>query len=137
MAGERLAQKITKLVNNSKSNFLYGTVTSIDPIKIKVDGLPELNKNQIILSDNVKEKIIKIPSSKNPGHTHIIQSLTTDPAGQDSHTHTIQNFETDKALLEITLREGLKIGDKVFIIQSNDNQLFYVSEVVKDDTNKN
>lgn len=132
MAGEKIAQCLINLNTGLTSNFLYGVVTGVEPIKIKVEGLPELKENQIILSDNVKEKKIKIPTEKKPKHKHSVKELTTKPAGEDNHTHTIVGFETEEALEEITLWEDLKVGDKVFIIQSNDKQLFYVLEVVKE-----
>ncbi len=131
MPGERLAKNLLGLINSkASSNFLYGVVTNIEPIKIKVDGLPELKENQIILSDNVREKKIKIPTKAKPKHKHRVGALTTNPGG-DGHTHSIPAFETEESLEEIVLWEDLKINDKVFIIQSNDKQLFYVLEVVK------
>lgn len=111
MAGEKFSNCIVNLTKGLlTSNFLYGIVTGVKPIKIKVDGLPELKENQIILSDNVKEKKIKIPK----------------------HKHTVDGVESSEELEEITLWGDLKAGDKVFIIQSNDKQLFYVLEVVKE-----
>lgn len=132
MAGERLAQTISNLRGGLSSNFLFGVVTGIKPIKIKIEGLPELKETQIILSDNVKKKKIKIPTNDKPKHKHAVNTLTTTPGGEDSHTHTIPAFETQEALEEITLWEDLKKGDKVFVIQSNDKQMFYVLEVIKE-----
>ena len=132
---EEFVQKLKGLNAPLTNNFLFGVVTSVDPIKVKVEGYPELNKNQIILGELVREQKIKVPNKEKPKHKHKIKTLTTSTGGQDSHTHTIQGFETEEALEEITLREGLKKGDKVFIIQSNDKQLFYIMErILKDDT---
>ena len=137
IAGEKIAKYLMNGFNKTiSSNFLFGIVTSIDPIKIKIEGLPELESSQIILSDNVKEKKIKIPTEGKPNHKHKINTLITTASGEDNHTHEIPPFETMDALPEITLWGNLKINDKVFIIQSNDKQLFYVMEVIKDDTKK-
>lgn len=96
---DKLAQRLISNQNSGlSSNFLFGIVLSVEPIKVKIEGLPELKETQIILSDRVKEKKIKIE---------------------------------DK---EILIQEGLKTGDKVFIIQSNDKQLFYIKEIIKNDT---
>lgn len=100
--------------NNLVSNFIHGTITSINPIKIKVEGLPEIGEKQIIISDSVKELIIKL----------------------EGHSHTVDGMQTSAELKEIKVREGLKQGDKVLIIQSNDKQLFYIKEILKDDSNK-
>lgn len=137
MAGEKLAQYLMSMSNSGIStNFLHGVVTSVKPVKIKIEGLPELKENQLILSRNVKELKIKIPNEENVGHTHKVEQLTTNPSGEDSHTHTINEFKTSKELQEIMIWRGLKVNDKVFIIQSNDKQKFYVVEVVEGDTNK-
>lgn len=115
MAGEKLAQYLINMNNSGiSSNFLHGVVTNDKPVKIKVEGLPELKENQLILSCNVKKQTIKIKP----------------------HKHEINGEETSEELEEITLQEDLKTGDKVFIIQSNDRQKFYIMEVVEDDTRK-
>lgn len=115
MAGEKLAQYLINMNNSGiSSNFLHGVVTSDKPVKVKIEGLPELKENQIILSRNVVKQTIKIKP----------------------HKHQINGEETSEELKELTLWEGLKTGDKVFIIQSNDKQKFYIMEVVEDDTDK-
>lgn len=111
MQGDKLIQAIKGMFGNQANNFVFGVVTSVNPIKIIVEGLPELQPTQIILSDKVKEKKIKIPN--------------TEQGGDFPHTHEIP---------EITLWRGLEKGDKVFIIRSNNGQTFYVMEVVKSDT---
>lgn len=114
MAFEKVVQYLNNTYTNKMtSNFLFGAVTNLKPLKIKVDGLPELIEKQLILSDNVKELKIKL----------------------EGHTHTVDGQETSKELKEIKIKEGLKQGDKVFIIQSNDKQLFYIKEIIKDDSN--
>lgn len=135
MTGEKLAQYLYNMNNKEiQTNFLTGTVISLKPIKIKVEGLPELKENQLILSRNVKELKIKIPNEESTGHTHRVEQLTTNPSGEDSHTHTINGFKTSKELEEITLWKGLKLNDKVLIIQSNNRQMFLVMEILENDT---
>lgn len=134
MQGDKLIQAIKGMVSSPVNNFIYGVVTSIEPIKILVEGLPELQPTQIILSDRVKEKIIKIPNEDTPQHKHKVNTLTTSQGGDPPHSHTVEAFETLESLPEIKLWDGLKVGDKVFIIRSNNGQSFYVMEVIKDDT---
>lgn len=128
MKGDRLIQELNNRFNKPlDNNLIYGVVTSVEPIKIMVDGLPELQPNQIILGELVREKVIKIPK-----HKHTINSFTTGSGGEPAHTHQVEQLETSQELESIKLWEGLKEGEKVLILRSNNKQLFYVLERVKE-----
>lgn len=66
------------------TDLLFGEVTSVSPLKVRVDNRFEVDEQFLILSALVKETIIKIPQ-----HTHIISQQTTSAAGAESHAHTI------------------------------------------------
>lgn len=66
MAGEKfvdIMQKIAKdyASSNSMTDILYGVVTSVSPLKIKVDNRFEISANFIVLSSLVKKKTIILP----------------------------------------------------------------------------
>ena len=103
MAGERLAQLIASNRNTmTKSNFVFGEVKSVSPLEITVDGLPTIEEEMIILGKNVKEY----------------------KAYQDIHSHPTVGSTSDFVIVN----RGLQVGDKVFMIRSNDGQKFYVAE---------
>lgn len=103
MAGERLAQLIATNRNTmTRSNFVFGEVKSVSPIEITVDGLPTIIEDMIILGKNVREY----------------------KAYKDSHSHPTVSSASDFVIVN----RGLQVGDKVFMIRSNDGQKFYVAE---------
>ena len=103
MAGERLASLIAQNRSTiTKSNFIFGEVRSVEPLEIYVDGLPTIISDMIVLGRNVKEY----------------------KAYKDSHSHPTVGSASDF----VTVNRGLQIGDKVFMIRSNDGQKFYVAE---------
>ena len=103
MAGERLAQLLASNRNTmTKSNFVFGEVKSVSPLEISIDGLPTIEEEMIILGKNVKEY----------------------KAYQDIHSHPTVGSTSDFVIVN----RGLQVGDKVFMIRSNDGQKFYVAE---------
>lgn len=113
---------------NDIVDIVTGVVTSIDPLKIKIDKI-ELTESFLILSALCKETKIKIPTSTESAHIHIVPSHTTESAtvGEyGSHTHTIAELNTEFALPEITLWRGLKVDDKVYMLKCCRGQKYYV-----------
>ena len=113
----------------------FGEVTSISPLKIKIDNRLEVDETFLLLSAFVREKWINVPTDESPNHTHPIPQWQTDPAGPGPHTHTIQPWQTDPDFPKIKLWRGLKVGDKVRMIRLKQGQLYYVIERVEGITN--
>lgn len=113
----------------------FGEVTSISPLKIKIDNRLEVDETFLLLSAFVREKWINVPTDESPNHTHPIPQWQTDPAGPGPHTHTIQPWKTDPDFPKIKLWRGLKVGDKVRMIRLKQGQLYYVIERVEGITN--
>ena len=115
---------------NDIVDIVVGTVTSVSPLKIKVDKL-ELTESFLILSALCKETIIKIPDSVTATHTHTIKAHSTNPAvvgDHGIHSHTISEIRTESALPDITLWRGLQVGDEVRMIRCCQGQKYYVLE---------
>lgn len=109
MAGEKLValmQDAAKKGAVDSTDLLYGIVTSISPLKIKVDNRFEIDDNFILLSSLVTETKITIPA----------------------HNHSIPTGSSGNALTEITLWRGLIVGDSIRMLRLNKGQLFYVLE---------
>ena len=133
MAGSKLIniiQNAGKMSTGETTDLLFGEVTSVSPLKIKIDNRFEVGEEFLILSALVKETIIKIPRREEEKytHTHVIPEHTTSPGGEGSHTHTIPQMDTLSALPDILLWRGLIVGDKVRVLRVNQGQMFYVLE---------
>ena len=122
-------QEAGKVPSGETTDLLFGVVTSVSPLKIKIDNRFEVDERFLILSALVKETIIKIPKREENEHTHVIPQHTTSLGGQqDPHTHTVPQMDTLSALPDIFLWRGLQVGDKVRILRVNQGQMFYVLE---------
>lgn len=131
MAGSKLVkimQEAGKPATGEVTDLLFGVVTSVSPLKIKIDNRFEVDEKFLILSALVKETVINIPEREENKHLHVIPEHTTSPAGDGPHTHTIPQMNTYSALPSILLWRGLIVGDKVRVLRVNQGQMFYVLE---------
>jgi hypothetical protein len=131
MAGNKLLkimQEASKMPTEETTDLLFGVVTSVSPLKIKIDNRFEVDEKFLILSALVKETVIKIPEREENKHSHVIPQHTTSAAGEGPHTHTIPQMNTLSALPDILLWRGLIVGDKVRVLRVNQGQMFYVLE---------
>ena len=131
MAGNKLVkimQDASKTPNGETTDLLFGVVTSVAPLKIKIDNRFEVDEKFLILSALVKKTVINIPEREENKHLHVIPQHTTSPAGEGPHTHSIPQMNTYSALPSILLWRGLIVGDKVRVLRVNQGQMFYVIE---------
>lgn len=131
---------VEKVCKRFDVGFIYGEVTSVEPLKIKVDDRYEIDKDFIILSGFCRETIIKIPVDDENQHVHKIKGTTkitmlsgpldgtgapiTDAAG---HSHNIE-FDSQKALPDIMIWRGLEKGDIVRMLRFTSASVHYVLE---------
>lgn len=90
MAGSKLVkimQEAGKPPTGEITDLLFGVVTSVSPLKIKIDNRFEVDEKFLILSALVKETVINIPEREENKHLHVIPEHTTSPAGDGPHTH--------------------------------------------------
>lgn len=131
MAGNKLIQTIQSMAKppiGETTDLLFGEVTSVSPLKIRVDNRFEVDEQFLILSALVKETIIHIPTAETSMHSHTIPTHTTNSGGTGPHTHTIPEMTTYSALPSITLWRGLIVGDKVRLLRVANGQMFYIIE---------
>ena len=141
---ETIKTVVEKYLESKKpAELALGEVTSVNPLKIKVENRLEIDETFLMLSAFVKEKWINIPEDADNQHIHTIPAVDseggvwqTDPAaGPVTHTHTISEWKTSLALQKIKLWRGLKVGDQVRMIRLQNGQLYYVLERVEGITN--
>lgn len=136
MPGERLVQimqQLSKKPDSEETDVITGVVTSVSPLKIKLDKI-ELTEEFLILGALVQETKINIPAMTveyrtDSNHEHVIPSTNTEVALVGSpyqHTHVISAWATEDALPTICLWRGLKVGDIVYMIRCAFAQKYYV-----------
>ena len=118
-------QTASQKSENEKVDIITGTVTSVNPLKIKTDKI-ELTETFLVLGALCKSTPIKIPKRDANTHRHKVPQHTTQPAGEGPHTHTINEFYTEVALPDILLWRGLQVGDEVYMIRFSEGQKYYV-----------
>ena len=157
MAGERLVDimnKVRKEEKNDTTDLIYGVVTAVNPLKIKVENRFEITEEFILLSAMCKQMTVNIfahaheittniegvdahthgtPAGTTGAaavgdhgiHTHTIPAATTNSNG--AHTHAATSSENEK-LTSVTLWRGLEVNDKVRMLRVSKGQLYYVLE---------
>lgn len=145
--GHRLVQamrKAGKTPQNEIVDIVIGEVTSIKPLKVKVENR-ELTEAFLIVGALCQETHIYTDNIKKLNHRHVVPSVSTQSAGTQSHSHTISNRDTDPvtphgADYDIMLWRGLKVGDKVLMLKVSRGQKYYIMQreegVIPDDSNK-
>lgn len=123
-------QRAAKPKENDIVDIVVGTVTSVKPLKIKVDKL-ELTETFLVVGALCKAKSITIPNDT-LAHTHTIPSSETEEAtisDGTSHSHTISQSKTESgrgSFPVIQLWRGLQVGDDVIMIRCCQGQKYYV-----------
>lgn len=100
-------------------NVYFGEVVSASPLKINVEQKMILGEKQLILARNVTDFKTKITAGniKNYYYTGDINSGTAPVS--PSHVHAV-------GTIEVTVHNGLAVGDKVIILRQQEGQKFIV-----------
>ena len=101
------------------SDFILGEVISKTPLVIRV-GENELDEDFLILSDNVRDFEVDIE----------VNHITEKRAGGGGYAEYASHDHDYKGRKKIIIYNGLKIGEKVVMIQQSGGQLFFVANRV-------
>lgn len=132
------------------SDLEIGTVVSINPLKIKLTDRITLNENQILLTEYVLEKSLKLihkhgienvkissythshkiegATEKAQEHTHSLDLSTKT----DTYSHKADITIKDNLGAKIIIQEGLKNSDKVIMLKTEQGQKYVVLSKVRD-----
>lgn len=99
---------------------LFGTVAGDSPLKIRLNQKITLGKNQLILTRNVTDYTVKMEFN------HSTESAAGG-SGDDSFAEHRHEYRGPK---EFTVKNGLKTGEKVLLIQMQEGQRFVVVDRV-------
>lgn len=100
-------------------NVYFGEVMSVSPLKIDVEQKMILGEKQLILTRNVTDFKTKITAGniKNYYYTGDVNSGTAPVS--PSHVHAV-------GTIDITVHNGLAVGDGVILIRQQEGQRFIV-----------
>ena len=101
------------------SDFVLGEVISEAHLVIRV-GENELDEDFLILSDNVRDFEVDIE----------VNHITEKRAGGGGYAEYASHDHDYKGRKKIIIYNGLKIGEKVVMIQQSGGQLFFVANRV-------
>ena len=132
------------------SDLAIGTVVSISPLKIKLTDRITLNENQILLTEFVLEKSLKLIHKhgvedvkiSSYTHSHKVEGATLKEKEHnhkidlntetDTHSHKAEITIKDNLGAKIIIQEGLKNGDKVIMMRTEQGQKYVVLSKVRD-----
>ena len=126
--------------------FVFGTVTGVDPLTIRVgaetdENSYEIDEDFLVLSPFCRRTVLGVPSLDHAEHLHEIDAKTETATtgivitGQatmvdEGHTHSIK-IKTKTALPEMLLWRGLEKNDRVMILKLPGGTLFWVIQRVE------
>jgi len=118
---QKIAIRTFEASNPSRS--LFGTVTKEDPLEISVEQKLPLTMKQLILSRNVTDYKTKI-SFDDPNIKNVI-TTSIYPSDANESIKSYQRFK-ENIKNDITIYNGLKVGEEVILIQMQDGQKYIV-----------
>lgn len=106
---------------------MLGVVKQVDPLVITVEQRLDLPADFLLLTDNVRDYQTKV-SFDNPGIKNIVKNYSMGDEPGTDYKLTYQS----KVQNEITVYNGLKVGEKVALVRAHGGQKFIVlNRVVK------
>lgn len=119
---EQIKLIVSNMLENMKlTDYVFGEVTSISPLKIRLDQKLELPESVLILTFPVRELKINLAHK----HQYLNGEATSITQIESPEDSDISNFN------EVIIVEGLKIGDKVTLLRVEKGQKYIVlSKVV-------
>lgn len=111
---------------------LFGTVTSIEPLRIKIDDYEYLQEDDLILSNLVKDHSVDITvSMQTVDDNYLIPDHTHGNGNNGNPTSTTPDFNTThhhdiKGKKKITFHYDLKNGEKVVLLRVQGGQKYFV-----------
>lgn len=109
---------------------VFGTVTSVDPLKITVEQRLILEADHLILTTLVSEFEVDMTldhETDEDTHTHTITDTYSGggSASNETHNHTVTGLKT------MTVHLGLQQGEKVIMIKVQGGQKYIVLDRIR------
>lgn len=94
---------------------LFGTVTSISPLQVNVEQRLTLSGEMLVCTFNVSDYSVELDVN-----------WQTGSGGDPSHSHAVIGKKT------ATVKNGLKIGEKVILLRMQGGQRFLILDRVRE-----
>ncbi|MGG7176196.1 DUF2577 domain-containing protein [Clostridium paraputrificum] len=147
MAGEKLVGLIKQGAANaipqtSLTDLMFGTVTSVEPLRILIENRFEVDSSFLLLSPFCYEKKIKIeiPTHEHSitvqdhiglKHKHYVDETNTKETEENEDItlkHEASISSVAKKVIEVPIWDGLNVGDKVSLLRVSNGQKYYVMD---------
>lgn len=122
----RAMQQAAKIKDNEVTDIIVGLVTSINPLRIRINTV-ELSSSFLILGALCKETNITTAAVQVSAHSHSVPAHDTQTA--DAHSHSVLASVTgsnSSTIVNIQLWRGLQINDEVLMLKCGAGQKYYV-----------
>lgn len=120
MAGEKIVEIMRQMSDikdrTDTTELLFGIVTNVNPLTIKVDNRFEISGSSIILTSSVRDSTIEMTVNHTTGST----SGGSGEAAFAAHTHSYTGKKT------FTVHLALKAKEKVLLLRVDNGQRFIV-----------
>ncbi len=108
-------------VENTKPfALIYGEVTAISPLKVKVDQKFELIESQLVLTDNVRTHWVDMT----------VDHLTEYVSGGAGYALFESHAHPYKGRKQYLVHKGLIVGEKVVLLRADGGQKFIILDRV-------
>lgn len=106
--------------------FLFGVVTSVEPLTVRVDNRFDLSGEAVVLMREFRAGAYPTHTHTVAPHGHTVPAHQTQAA--DAHTHGVAAVQTQPAgsVTEQETYAGLAVGDKVVLFRNQGGQQFLV-----------
>lgn len=115
---------------NVPANFMFGTVTSLSPLTIRVDNRFDITGEAIVLMKEFRAGAYPTHTHTIGPHDHTAPQHSTQPAGEGPHSHSVTPLQTGKTDLitsvETEIHHGLAVSDNVVLFRNQGGQQFLV-----------
>lgn len=110
--------------NAQMSDLRFGTVVSTSPLSVKITNLLTIPSSALIVPQHLTTYTVSVTvdwNTENHTHTHA-HSTPEGISGDHSHIHNHGVTGTKN----MTIHNGLKIGDKVALIRKQGGQSYFI-----------
>jgi len=117
---EAIKKIVSNMLENSKlSKLEFGTVESVDPLKIRIEQKKVINDSQLMLSHLVRDYYVDITVQHSTDSIYGAWDTTHDHPDAGSNVIPIDHEHEYKGRKKIMMHYSLKKGEKVAIIGQN------------------
>ncbi len=137
MGGDGSLKRLFQGLVPVECELLEGTVLSLEPLKLQISSDEKLivgpasvivPKHMTDYEANVTIKLgsgsLSAATEGDGKHAHSACVYGTGHSGDGTHNHHLVSFELDGGT--ITIRNGLKAGEKVHVLALNSGKLYYI-----------